>query len=348
MPPRKYCYKILLIRTDRIGDVLLSTPAIKAVRRHFPSAHIGVMVRPYAKEIVLGSPYIDEVILYDKDSRHKSVFSSLKFAFNLRKKRFDLSLILHPTNRVNIISFLAGIPKRIGWNRKMGFLLTKKIEDKKHLGEKHELEYSLDIIRAIGIETQDKALSIPLRKDHRKNIEEFFEKNNIGDKDRLIAINPTASCPSKTWPIENFIALSAELIKRYNAKILIVSGPEDVKKTKGLAASLKKDVIDASGKTSVGQLAWLLRKAVVFISNDSGPVHIATAVGTPVIAIFGRAQPGLSPRRWGPLGERDIFLHKDVGCEICLAHNCEKEFACLKAIEVKDVLDAVEKFHDII
>lgn len=339
--------KILIIRTDRIGDALLSTPAIKAVRRNFPFAHIAVMARPYAEEIVLGSPYIDEVILYDKDKKHKSIFSTLKFAFNLRKKRFDLALILHPTNRVNIISFLANIPERIGWNRKLGFLLTRKLADKKYLGEKHEIEYTLDIIKEIGIETKDKIPFMPLRKDHRKNVEDFFEKNNIGGKDRLIAINPTASCPSKMWPLENFIELSNELAKRYNAKILVISGPKDSQKIEGFIKSLD-NAIDAGGKVSVGGLAWLLKKSRLLISNDSGPVHIAASVGTPVIAIFGRSQPGLSPKRWGPVGRNDIFLQRSAGCEICLAHNCVKDFSCLKAIKVEDVLDAVKKFKDII
>lgn len=339
--------KILIIRTDRIGDVLLSTPAIKAIRRNFPFAHIAVMVRPYAEEIMLGSPYIDEVILYDKDEKHKSIFSSLKFAFNLRRKRFDVALILHPTNRVNIISFLAGLPERIGWNRKMGFLLTRKIADKKYLGEKHEIEYTLDIIKEIGVEAKDKTLFMPLRKDHKKKIEEFLKENKLGEKDKLIAINPTASCPSKTWPLENFIKLSNILAKKYNVKILVISGPKDSQKIKGLVNSLE-NAIDASGKVSIGGLTWLLKKSRLLISNDSGPVHIATSVGTPVIAIFGRSQPGLSPKRWGPAGANDIFLQKNVGCQICLAHNCVKDFSCLKAIKIEDVLDVVKKFEDII
>jgi len=110
-----------------------------------------------------------------------------------------------------------------------------------------------------------------------------------------------------------------------------------------IARKIKGKTINLAGKTSVSQLASILKRCVLLISNDSGPVHIACALGTPVISIFGRNQAGLSPRRWGPLGKRDKYLHKEVGCVQCLAHNCQKEFACLKAIKTEDVLIAAEE-----
>ena len=122
-----YRYKrILIVRTDRIGDVLLSTPVIKALRDAWPYAYIAMIVSPYAKEIVEGNPYLDEVIIYNKDGKHRSALRTIKFALNLKKKKFDLAVILHPTNRVHLVSFLAGIKRRIGYDRKLGFLLNKK------------------------------------------------------------------------------------------------------------------------------------------------------------------------------------------------------------------------------
>ena len=106
---------------------------------------------------------------------------------------------------------------------------------------------------------------------------------------------------------------------------------------------MRSKAINLAGRSSVSQLASIIKRCQLFISNDSGPVHIASALGTPVISIFGRDQKGLSPRRWGPVGLKDKILHKQVGCIECLAHNCEKEFACLKAIEVKDVLGAASQ-----
>ncbi len=148
--------RILIVRTDRIGDVLLSTPVIKNLRDAYPNAYIAMMVSPYAKEIVDGNPYLDEVITYDKDGKHKGWLRSAKFAKRLGQKKFDLALILHPTNRVHLVTFFAGIKKRVGYNRKLGFLLTDRVEHTKQLGQKHEVEYNLDLVRYLGIAPQDK------------------------------------------------------------------------------------------------------------------------------------------------------------------------------------------------
>lgn len=339
--------KILITRTDRIGDVLLSTPAIKALRKRFPRSHIAVMVRPYARDIVLGNPYLDEVVVYDKYGAQRSFLASIKFAQSLRRKRFTLALMLHPTNRVHILSFLAGIKNRVGFNRKMGFLLTDKIEHTKHLGQKHELEYSLDIIRFFGIEPEDKDLFMPIRQDSEMYIEQFLATQGCQRGDKLIALHPGASCPSKIWPKERFAEVADKLADEFKVKVVVVAGPDDIDIGKDLIGFMHCACIDACGKTSVSQLASLLRRCCLFISNDSGPVHIATAVGVPVVAIFGRSQAGLGPRRWGPTGKDDIVLHKDVGCKACMAHNCQKGFACLRAISVDEVADASRKAFDL-
>ncbi|TAM39813.1 lipopolysaccharide heptosyltransferase II, partial [bacterium] len=335
--------RILVVRTDRIGDVLLSTPVIKALRKKFPQAYISMMVSPYARDIVEGNPYLDEVILYDKDGKHKSFFRSFKFASRLKKKKFDLAIILHPANRPHLITFLAGIPERLGYNRKLGFLLTRKIEHTKQKGQKHEAEYNLDLLGGLGVTGNASDLFMPLRIESERWVEDLFVKEGIRDTDKILAINPGASCPSKVWPAERFAEAAEKLAKRYNFKILILGGPKDMRLADKVAQHIKSKAINLSGRTSVSQMASILKRCALFISNDSGPVHIASALSTPVISIFGRAQAGLGPRRWGPLGKRDKYLHKEAGCIQCLAHNCVREFACLKAIGVSDVLAAAEE-----
>ena len=334
--------RILIVRTDRIGDVLLSTPVIKALRDNYPKAHIAMIVSPYAKDIVDGNPYLDEVIIYDKDATHRGWIASMNFAGDLRKKKFDLGLILHPTNRAHLIAFFSGIPKRVGFNRKFGFLLTDQVEHTKQLGAKHELEYSLDLVRRLGIEPRDKSLFMPIKPESEKWVSELFLREKINQTDKLLAIHPGASCPSKVWSNERFAWVADKLIAKYKFKVLIVAGPKDAGLARNVAENMHESVINLAGETSVSQLASLLKRCQLFISNDSGPVHIASALGVPVISIFGRAQQGLSPVRWGPLGLKGRFLHKEAGCVQCLAHNCVKEFACLKAISVEDVLSAAD------
>ncbi len=335
--------RILMIRTDRIGDVVLSTPAIKALRDAYPQSHIAFMVRPYARDIVEGNPYLDEVIMYDKYGAQRGFLSAILFGLRLRKKKFDTAIILHPTNRAHILAFVAGIPNRIGFGRKLPFLLTRALNDKKFLGQKHELEYTLEILKNIGIEAHDKTLYVPVKDDSRRSVSLKLAEKGAGDSDLLIGVHPGASCPSKRWPLERFAALIDRLKTDYSARIVLISAPEEANCVAELKKIIKSEVIDLSGQTPIRELTALLKRCALFISNDSGPVHIATAVGTPSVVIFGRKQPGLSPKRWGPTGKNDIALHKDVDCEVCLAHDCKIGFKCLRAISVDEVFDAVKR-----
>jgi len=335
--------RILVVRTDRIGDVVLSTPVIKNLRDYFPNSYIAMMVSPNTKELVEGNPYLDEVIVYDKENKHKSWFSSMRFSINLKKKKFDLAIILHPTNRVHLVTFFAGIPKRVGYNRKLGFLLTERIPHTKQLGQKHEAEYNLDLLRYLGLKDLKVELFVPIKEKDRRYVEQLLEKEGIKEDDFLIAVHPSATCPSKRWPLERFAELCDKLKEKYNLKILVVAGPKDTDLAQKLINMMKEKAINLAGRLSLGELAYLLKRCRLFISNDSGPVHISSAVGTPVISIFGRNQAGLSPLRWGPLGKYDRIIHKEVGCQVCLAHNCQKGFLCLKAINPDEVLKVAEE-----
>jgi len=331
--------RILIVRTDRIGEVVLSTPVITATRSAFPNAYIAIMVSPETQEIVRTNPHLNEVIVYDKKIKHKSFLKTLGFISNLKKKKFDLVLILHSTNRVNCICFLAGIPKRVGYKRgKMDFLLTDKLKYKKRLGEKHESEYSLDVLRSIGVKVENPSLLMNIRKKDQSHIDDLLKESGLKDGERFVVLHPGASCPSKIWPKENFARLGDCLVERFNIKLILVSSQCQVKIGEEVRRLMKNKPLFLCGKTSLGELGALFKKASLFISNDSGPVHIACAVGSKVVSIFGRNEKGLSPTRWRGLSDKNIVLHKDVGCVECLAHKCKKDFLCIRSISVEEVL----------
>lgn len=332
--------RIVIFRTDRIGDVVLSTPAIRAARKAFPEAYLAIVVSPNTREIVAGNPDLNETIIFDKESKHKGIFQTLRFVMWLREKRFDLALILHSTARVNLLCFLAGIPKRVGYARgKLDFLLTDRLQYTKRLGEKHESEYSLDVLRSIGIDAEISRLSVSITGENENTLRDLFLEHDVSEEDRIIVLHPGASHASKMWPEENFARLGDALIERFKVKIILISGASQSAIGEKVKDLMKNEAISLCGRTSLGVLAALFKKTALFISNDSGPVHIACAVGTPVISIFSRNEKGLSPARWRPLGNKGIFLHKDVGCTKCLAHNCKKSFLCLRSITVEEVLE---------
>jgi len=338
--------RILMSRTDRLGDVVLSTPAIKALREACPNIFISFMVQPYARDIVDGNPYLDEVIVFDKKGAHRGVLGALKLVSILKRRRFDIALILHPTVRVHVATFLAGIPERIGYNKKMGFLLTKRMPHAKQLGEKHESEYTLDVLRAIGIQADDKALFVPVNRKAVEAIDNRLCSNGVKKDDIIVGIHPGASCPSKRWIPERFAELADRIVDEFGAKVVVMAGPSDRELGNKVSSLISGNAINLAGSVPVKELVALLKRCALFVSNDSGPVHIAAAVSTPVISIFGRNEKGLSPKRWRPLGKDDIVIHKDVGCRVCLAHNCKIGFKCLKEIDTNEVFNAVLKFKN--
>lgn len=335
--------RILVIRLDRIGDVVLSTPVLRALRDAYPSAFIAMMVRPACRELLEGHPCLNDVILYDKDGRHRGIGSTIRFARDLRRFRFDTALVLHPSHRSHWIPWLAGIPVRIGWNRKSGWLLTRRVPHRKQEGAKHEAAYTLDLLRELGLTPPAPAPSIALRPDAARRIDALLREHGQ-DHAPLVAIHPSASCRSKRWLPERFAHVADRLVELRQARIVLVAGEADTGPAAQVAGAMRHRPLNLAGRLSLGELACVLRRCTVLISNDSGPVHVAAAVGTPVVALFGRNQRGLSPARWGPVGPRHVVLHKEVGCRVCLAHNCDIDFLCLSSIATEEVLSAVLPF----
>ena len=352
--------RILIVRTDRMGDVVLSTPVIRALRRAYPSAYLGMMVQPAHRDLVEGHPDLDVVILYDKEGAQKGWLDNLRFARQLRSYRFDTAIILHSTNRVILVAWLAGIRCRIGYARRLPALLTDRIPYIKGQGEEHELEYNLKLLGIVGIgdiipiSKEQRAGNrycvpgmlapfVPIRAEADRRVASFLLENGIRESaEPLVVIHPGASCPSKRWATRRFALVADRLVDQHGARILVLTGPEEKGQGAEVLRQMQRPAIAALGLFAVGELAPLFRRARCLVSNDSGPVHIAGAVGTPVVSIFGRWGGGLSPRRWGPVGPNGLALHHDIGCRPCLAHRCTIGFTCLEAVTVEEVLAAVE------
>lgn len=329
--------KILVTRLDRIGDVMLSMPAIQAIRDTFPDAQICAMTRPSTAELLERHPAVNEVLVYryEKKGRHSGPIGNLRFIQEIARRKFDIAFILHPSYRSHFVPYFAGIPYRIGFDSKIPFTLTERVPDRRAEGAKHESEYTLDVVRAfkVPIELKNKASFLLFQSD------EIYLENTRP----LLAVHAGASCDSKKWAKERFVEVSKQAIQLLDCDVVVVGGKEE----KDLGSFLKKEiggrVTDLTGQLSLTELAALLKKSRLLLSNDSGPVHIAAAVGTPTVCIFGRNQAGLSAKRWRALGSKHRVIQKDVGCVICLAHDCTINFECLKAIDSETVFKNVQE-----
>jgi len=336
--------RILIIRTDRLGDVVITTPIIHALREKYPDSFIAIMVRPEYKDIVINNPDLDEVIFCDKRGKHKSILGIIKLGlFTLRNKKFDLGIAFHPTNRAHFLMFLANIKKRVGYDRKMSFFLTDKFYHLKQKGEKHEIDYLFDLLQFSGVTilNPNRIPQVITSKEDKEIINSVIK--DLGLSNNIIAIHPGASCLSKKWSGKKFAEVADTLKEKYSSDIVIVGEADTEEISKTIKDNMKFEAIDLTGNFLLGEFSEFLSRCRMLISNDSGPVHLAVSVGIPVVSIFGRKDPGLSPKRWGPLGAKDIYLHKDVGCKKCLAHNCDRGFACINAIEPEEVISAVQR-----
>lgn len=341
--------KILVTRTDRIGDVVLSTPVFSAIKKRYPKAHLAVMVFKETAPVVLGNPSVDEVIVYDKKGVHRSWLRTLAFGIGLRRKKFEVVIHLHPTNRANIISWLARIPVRIGYEVKRGrhgrnhFLLTHVIEEKKWQGKRHEADYNFDLLSFVDVPRPEEfELYFPLVSAGRERLNEQLPKPF---NSHYVVFHPSASCPSKRWSPEQLGKVADSLAAAHKVLPIIIGEGEGVLHARQMEESMKEKAVNLSGQLDLSMLGWLLKGARLLISNDSGPVHIAAALKTPVISIFGRSQLGLGPVRWKPISVNSSFLQKDVGCGECLAHLCEIDFKCLKELKAEEVLEEARKYE---
>ncbi len=295
---------ILAVRSDRFGEFLLNIPALRALKETFRQAKLIVVVNPHVRELADSVPFIDETVAWE--GRKHSVVELWKLASLLRKRNIDIALMLNPSKEMNIITFLAGIPVRAGYRRKWGFLLTHRILDRKCLGDKHEVDYNLELVSLVGAMTKDKSLVLDLKEIRITNL---LEESGIKENDTLVALHPWTSDAVKQWPVACFAELAQKLSQKYPYKFLLIGGQEEVGKSRDFCA-LNSGLINFTGKLNLKECAVLLKKCRLLISNDSGPVHLSTAVGTPVVAIFRNDIPGKNPRRWGPWGEGNVVIAK--------------------------------------
>jgi len=301
---------ILIVRTDRIGDVVLTTPAIKAIRRCWPTARISVLISEANLDLLKGNPYVDEILVDERKGRHKDMFGFLLLAREIRLKHFDLAIIFHTKRRYNLACYTAGIPYRLGFkNEKFGFLLTHPLKDIRPLGAKHESQYCMDVLKAIGIENDDLDILVPIQKEAEEWSSRWMQENNLRTND-FIVVHPGASDMAKCWPMANFALLIDRLVERYNLKIVLIGSDQTPSIADAILqqSSRQSQIINLTGKTSIGQMVSLLRCSRLLISNDSGPVHVAAGVGTSVISLFLRDQPGINAERWRPLGPKGFIL----------------------------------------
>jgi len=348
--------KILVVKLSDIGDVLTVTPALRALRESLKDAHITILVPPHSAEVIRGSHLVDDVLVFDKlrfDAlRLSALISGIQLFRKLRRARYDAVLLMHHlTTRWGalkhaFLTLATGAKQRLGLDNGRGWFLTQRVNDR-GFGHLHEVEYWLEVTKLLGATTDDQQLEIALSLED----EEFAIQHLSADQDRpLVAIHPGSGGYSRArrWSPEGFSTVARELVRLYNATIVLVGGSEEVELGRQIAKVLDPQPINLVGLTTIKQLAAVLQRCQLFIGSDSGVMHLAMAVGTPVIAIFGPS----NPRAWGPWPGRKgmaSVIRLDLPCSPCLyvdhrlgnREGCAT-MSCLREIEPEIVLKAAQ------
>lgn len=334
--------KILVVEVNWLGDVLFTTPAIKALRRKFPESYICCLVHPRAKEILEGNPNINELIVNDEDVTFKGFLGKLKLVSELKRYKFDLAILFHRSFTRAAITYLAGISRRVGYETlKRKLILTDNIPFPKK-DSQHRVDYYLKIARFLGCNTEDRLYEFFTSQLDEHFIEKFLSTQQVREDDYVVCLNPGGNWEPKRWPRENFSRLADRLIDEYGAKVILSGAKTDSWLIEEITQKMSNKPIVAYGAINLKQLACLFREADLVISGDSGPLHIAAAMGTDVIALFGPTSPTIT----GPLGKGRIrIIRKPIDCAVpCYNKDC-RDNLCMKEITVEDVLGEIRQLR---
>ncbi len=332
--------RFLVVNVNWLGDVVFSTPIFRAIKEHDPDCHLACLAVPRVKEVLECCPFLDEVILYDERGKDRGLFPKLRLIWQLRTGKFDAVFLLHRSWTRSLLVFLAGIPRRVGYPDKgRGWLLTDRIS--RSLRPMHRSDQYLKIIEDFGIAVRDRHYQLNVDETAKMAVQSILRQQQITDRERLIVIHPGGNWDLKRWPVAHYRDLISQLTAE--SYFVILTG---AKKEQTLVEQIVKDLPQSplvlTGKISLKETIALMQQAKLVISGDSGPLHLASAVGTRTIGIFGPTRPELTGARG--MGEATV-LQRDVGCNraSCYYLDCPDN-VCMQAIKPADVLMQVRKF----
>ncbi len=337
-------FKILIIKFSSLGDIILSTAALRAIREKFPQGaqenfKISFLIGEESKDILLRSPDIDELLVCDLKNKDKGLAGLWGIGRILRSKNFDLVIDLQNNRCSHILSYLSGCINRYGYdNKKFAFLLNHTIKDEKPPID--PVTHQFRILKMLGIDLLDNRLQLWPSVEDAKVVDELLNAQWLSEAQKVVGINISASprWSTKRWPLEYLICLCQELELK-DIRVVITGTQNDLGFANLLINSLKDTkIINACGKTTINELAVLIKRCQVFVSADSSPLHIASAAGTPFIALFGPTDQ----RRHLPPGKDYIVINKNLNCSPCYKTKCRSK-RCMVEINPAEVLEAIGK-----
>ena len=334
---------ILLFKLRYIGDVLLTTPAIRLLRQTYPKAHITMVVNKGTEDVLRHNPHLNRILTIDRKMVKETPFHKrLRYEWGilkaLRERRYDLSVDFDSGERAAFLAFLGRVSIRLGFRHRRGprhLIFHQQISTE---GYPHTVERNLMLVeKALGLFRKDARLELYTGPEEDRRMTLWLRKHRLSGKD-LVVIHPGARFWFKRWPAEKWASLVDTLQGEQGLSVVITGGGREMEDVRTILSKMKTPAYSIAGQTTILELAALIKKAALFIGNDSGPMHIAAAVGVPVIALFGPTAPSV----WRPWGEDHVIISRNVACSPCGHSRCDMgRENCMELISIEDVLHAI-------
>jgi lipopolysaccharide heptosyltransferase II len=326
--------KILVIKLRAIGDVILATPVLENLRNAFPQAQIDFLTEKMCVPIVAGHPALNEILVLDR----KQPKASWELIRQVRQRRYDVVFDLFGNPRSALLTWLSGAPMRVGFHfRVRKYAYNLQVEPR---GDRvHEVEFNLDALRALQIPIVTRKLLVALDSASEKFAAQFWQKNDLENRP-VLGLNASGGWYTKRWPLEYFAQLGDRLQRELNVMILLLWGPGEYEDAKSISQLMRESSLIAPA-TNLKQSAALLSRLTLLVSNDSGPLHLAAAMGTRIVGIYGPTRPDLQ----GPWGQGyEIVVKTGLPCLGCNGVTCKiVTHDCMKELAVETVWQAVKK-----
>lgn len=320
----------------------MTTPAVRTIRQNFPEAEITLLALPWVADIFSASPHVDEILTYDRDGRHKGLKGKIALAGELRRERFDAAILLQNAFEAAFITSLARIPFRAGYTTDgRGLLLTHGVKKHRDIKLRHQVHYYQEMLQGLGLQTGPDTLELHISEENLAWANNFVREKTSGQKKKIIGINPGAAYgPAKCWPAEKYAALGKQLCLDPEVIVAVFGTRADHDAALIIQKEVNKNanVIDLTGRTSLGQALAMINVCNVFVTNDSGLMHVSAALKIPTVAIFGSTDHVAT----GPYSDNSSIVRTELDCSPCLETHCpRKHFRCMEDIHVEDVAEVV-------
>lgn len=324
--------RILIIKLRAVGDVLLSTVVTKNLRLAFPDAHIDFLTEPPGVDILRGNPHVDQTLVYDR-----SRMTGLGLIRLVRSRKYDLVIDLFANPRTALVTRLSGAAHRVGYRFRGRTYAYNHVAEPRG-SQVHNTQFNLDALETLGIPIEDRNVHLYFSRQDESYVDEFLARVQLSGR-FCVGLNTSGGWYTKRWGADKFGGLADRLIDRYGAAIILTWGPGQLADVEHIRSMMKREAC-VPPATTLQQLAVLLKRCAIVVSNDSGPMHIAAAVGTPVLGIYGPTNPQLQ----GPYGSKHLVVRNEgLDCLGCNLTKCPIGHPCMLELSVDAVMEAVER-----